>query len=150
MIKKFDRSNMEPGLPGIVILSHGPLAASILESAAVITGSEVKNSAAFCLEAEDDPMEYGETVSEALKEFPDGCLIFTDIIGGTPYNQLMIHSRKNKTVPLAVTGVSLPMVIVAATLRQSGLSEDELLKAVISESIEGMINVKERFKAMSE
>ena len=58
MIQKFKPDKIEKGLTGIIVLSHGPMAVGMLDSAAVILGNEVKNSAAFCLEANDDPEKY--------------------------------------------------------------------------------------------
>jgi len=148
MISRFDKSKIRPDLMGIVVMSHGPLADSILESAAVITGCEVENSAAFCLEANDNPEEYGSVISEAVNAFSGGCLIFLDLLGGTPSNQLIIHAKKNKKEILAVTGVSLPMIISAITLREDGLQEDDLLHQIIEESIAGIVNVKARMENM--
>ena len=149
MIQKFDPAKLEKDLSGIVVVSHGPLAAAILESAAVIMGKEVPNSAALCLEAEDEPSEFGEKLIEIMQSFESGCLVFTDIIGGTPYNQLVMQARKNHIVPAAITGVSLTMILVAASLRQPGMEEDEMLEMIMKENLDGMINVKERFQAMS-
>ena len=46
MIQRFEPDKIEKGTTGIIVLSHGPMAAGILDSAAVILGNEVKNSAA--------------------------------------------------------------------------------------------------------
>ena len=148
MIQRFEPDKIEKGTTGIIVLSHGPMAAGILDSAAVILGNEVKNSAAFCLESNDDPQVYGETVQKAIEEFHGDCVVFVDIIGGTPYNQLLLTSRKNGYIPLAVTGVNLPMVIVAASLRESGMEGDELLETMIEETKAGTINVKKRLEKM--
>ena len=146
MIQKFKPDKIEKGLTGIIVLSHGPMAVGMLDSAAVILGNEVKNSAAFCLEANDDPEKYGETVQNAIESFQNDCLIFVDIIGGTPYNQLLLTSRKKGKIPLAVTGVNLPMVIVASSLRASGMKGDELIETMIEETKAGTINVKKRLE----
>ena len=60
-----------------------------------------------------------------------------------------MQARKNHIVPAAITGVSLTMILVAASLRQSGMEEDEMLEMILKENLDGMINVKERFQAMS-
>lgn len=148
MIKQFDESGIIPDMIGIMTLSHGPMASAILKSAAVISGEEVKNSAAFCLEADDDLMEYGKTVSAAIDAFPAGCLIFIDILGGTPYNQLVIQSRKKDKMPAALTGMSLPMIIVANMLRGSGMDGDTLIQAIMEECSTSVISVKERMESM--
>jgi mannose/fructose-specific phosphotransferase system component IIA len=143
MITNFDSTKVNPDLPGIITLSHGPLAKAVLESAAVILGMEIENSAAFCLEPDDNPMEYGKFVMESLEAFPKGCLICLDILGGSPFNQILLNYRKKESPPYAVTAVSLPMVISASTYRDAGLEPDELLETVIQESRDAVVNVKD-------
>ena len=88
-------------------------------------------------------------MQNAIESFQNDCLIFVDIIGGTPYNQLLLTSRKKREViPLAVTGVNLPMVIVASSLRASGMKGDELIETMIEETKAGTINVKKRLEKM--
>lgn len=148
MIERFDKTKIQSGLMGVVVMSHGPLAESVLESAAVITGNEIENSAAFCLETNDNPEEYGDVIEEAIQAFTEGCLIFLDLLGGTPFNQLLIRASKSGNLPVAITGVSLPMVLSAISLRKDGLSADELLEQIMEESSAGIVNVKARMESM--
>ena len=111
---------------GIVVASHGQLAAELVATAKQIMGdfaqvttcSVVPGSSSEELRA--DLRHAIESVNEA-----DGVVVFADLIGGSPCMQsLSLCSDPTLEV---VTGVNLPMLLKAVSLRATpGISVQEL------------------------
>jgi len=102
---------------GLVVITHGRLAGSLLETAEMIVGPTVKTFAVGISRGEDIELlrqRLAEVLGEAGSD-GDGCLVMTDLFGGTPANLCAPHIR-----PLGLevlTGVNLPMLIKAISLR---------------------------------
>lgn len=146
MLVRFYPEKIDPELPGILLLSHGPLALGMLDSAEMIYG-EIDNIAAFGLEPDDIVEEYCQAVVDAYKQFPANTLVFLDIYGGTPSNQIMRYCAKNSMPILAVAGMNLPLVVSAAFGRDLENGE-EALYSLIEEAKESVTNVTEKLKPM--
>ncbi|QAT61886.1 PTS fructose transporter subunit IIA [Acidilutibacter cellobiosedens] len=128
-------------LPGIIVMSHGPLALALIESTKLIAG-ESENLAAFSLEAGDTAENFRNKFIETLKKFPKGSLVLLDITGGTPFNQLILSIKQYDVEVLSLSGVNLPMVIEAVFARKS-MSGKKLLKQIENAGREGIKNVTE-------
>lgn len=100
-------------IPGIILLSHGPLAVSLIKTAQMIFGDN-ENIAAFSLEAGDDLDKYRKAFTETIEAFPENSVIFVDIFGGTPFNQLMRYIQESGKILEIVSGMNLPMLISTA------------------------------------
>jgi PTS system mannose-specific IIA component len=115
-VKKSVLSEVQPDLPGIIVLSHGDMALGMLNSAQVICG-ELENVVALGLEPGDDLEAYREEVAGLLDAFPEGALILVDIMSGTPFNSVMFLGAERELYGIA--GANLPLLIELALLRQS-------------------------------
>ncbi|RGV92990.1 PTS fructose transporter subunit IIA [Ruminococcus sp. AF14-10] len=120
MQKRFNSDQIIPGLPGIIILSHGPMAISMIDSASLIAGN-IDNLAAFIIEEGDDSYSFGDMFTEAIKSYDAGALVLIDFFGGTPFNQILYHSKKDCLNIEALTGVSMPMLIESIFSRTNDL-----------------------------
>ena len=87
-MKTYIQETVNPDLPGIILLSHGPLAVSLVDTAKMVFG-ESENLAAFSFEEGDDADQYRMKVAETLERFPVGSVVMLDLFGGTPCNQMM-------------------------------------------------------------
>lgn len=101
---------------GLVIASHGHLAEELVSTAAGIVGPLVK--VATCSVAPgasaDDVKQQIRDAVKAVDE-GDGVIVFADLIGGSPCTQsLSLCQQADLEV---VTGVNLPMLLKANTLR---------------------------------
>ena len=142
---KFDPNEIVPGLTGIVTLSHGPLAMAMLESVSMLsTGGAAQNSAAFCLDEGDDLDEYREAFVEAIKAFGGDCLIFVDIFGGSPSNQVLLASQLYPDLGKlhVIGGMNLGTVLDAVLLREQ-MSLEELMEQVFEDSQFSIVNMTE-------
>jgi PTS system mannose-specific IIA component len=110
---------------GIVVASHGQLAAEFVATARQIVGEFPQVATCSVL-----PGTSSEALKAEIKRAFDsvdqgqGALVLADLIGGSPCMQsLSLCSYTNLEV---VTGVNLPMVLKAVSLRHSGVSVHEL------------------------
>lgn len=120
MKKLTSQDKITPELPGIILLSHGPMALAMLDSAALLVG-EVENLTALSVEEGDDPFAFGNLFVEAVGEFSAGALVMIDLYGGTPFNQAVYRCQKDSLNATMLTGLSLPMLVDAVALRSEDL-----------------------------
>jgi PTS system mannose-specific IIA component len=100
-------------MAGILIVSHGSLSTSLLDTAVELIGRR-SNIRAIELAPDDDIEGVREQMRRAVEYLQDeeGVLILSDLFGGTPSNlgiSLMEPGRVD-----CVAGVNLPMVLRAA------------------------------------
>jgi len=129
---------------GIIILTHGSLGVELLKTAEMIIGKQDK--------VDILSVQSGSSLSELatrldfLKEKykNDGLLILTDMFGGSPSNIAMAYlDDKNIEV---VTGVNLPMIIKAFSIRKDITSPQELAKFASNTAKDSIIIAGELLK----
>lgn len=77
-MKCYKPEKVNKDLPGIILLSHGPFAVSLVDTAKMLFG-ESENIAAYSLEPGDDIDKYREAFVETINEFPEGSMILVDL-----------------------------------------------------------------------
>lgn len=122
----------------IVILTHGMFGEELLHSAEMIIGRQDKvevisiNSGALM---DDVSLKMEEILSKYKDE---SCLMYTDMFGGSPSNISMAYLNKDSVE--VVSGVNLPMLIKAFTMR---MDDSNTLSQIARESAEaGMTSIK--------
>lgn len=110
----------------VLVLTHGDLATSILESARMIDPHLVEATDAVTLPWEVDTNLATADLRERLKTMNDGAgvLILTDMFGGTATN-LALPFLKPDRIEI-VTGVNLPMLVKLGSLRDRDVPLNEL------------------------
>jgi PTS system mannose-specific IIA component len=105
---------------GLVVATHGALAAELLRTAEGIVGS-LERCEAVSVGAGSYMEEARTRLGDAVKRVDDGdgVLVLTDMFGGTPANLALTFLDEKLEV---VTGVNLPMIVKLATARAGGLS----------------------------
>ncbi|HXI10985.1 MAG TPA: PTS sugar transporter subunit IIA [Thermodesulfobacteriota bacterium] len=95
---------------GAIIVTHGNLAASLVEVAESITG-KMENVRTVSVLNSDTTESIRGTISGAIKEVNSGSgvIIFTDMFGGTPTNVALSLLEDGRVD--VITGVNLPMLI---------------------------------------
>jgi PTS system mannose-specific IIA component len=105
---------------GLVIATHGQLAAELLRTAEGIVGP-VPGSAAVSVDATTSVEEARARLATAIHTVGadgEGVLVLTDMFGGTPANLALTFLDEQIEV---VTGVNLPMLMKLASNRGHGL-----------------------------
>lgn len=125
----------------ILLLSHGAFCEGLLDSYRMIAG---KNDCIHALALDDDGIatfakRLQEKTSVLLKDAD--LLIYTDIKGGTPFNEAYQLYLKNQEHIRLVAGMNLPMLIeTGLSLENNTLqSAFELAIACGQSSVEGII-----------
>jgi PTS system mannose-specific IIA component len=103
---------------GVVVVTHGQLATELVHAAETIVG-DLPNFHAVSIGWHEDVQDAREAIAAAIERVrqPGGVLIATDMFGGTPSN-LGITFLEQDRVEI-VTGVNLPMLIKAASIKES-------------------------------
>src|SRR5712692_1317039 len=110
---------------GLVIATHGHLAEELVSTAEQIVGKLPK--VATCnIEVGTSPEEIRERMRGAVESVDtgDGVIVLADLFGGTPCNQGLLLSQQHRLEVL--TGVNLPMILKANSLRMEKLTLPEL------------------------
>jgi mannose PTS system EIIA component len=101
---------------GIVIVTHGRLAAEMLSAVQHIVGPQnyVKT---VCIDPADDIEGRRDEITQAVAsvDLGHGVVIVTDMFGGTPCNLALTHLKKGKVEVLA--GANLPSLIKLISVR---------------------------------
>ena len=129
---------------GIVVVSHGLLSEHLVSAASLILG-ETKNIKAVTFMARESLEDLRKKTTDAANDFTDdGCIIFTDIMGGSATN-VSIEIMKSRNDVYVVTGVNLPMLIEAINSRENTSLKD-LANQVSNSGVRSIINLKEYFE----
>ena len=102
---------------GVVVVTHGQLATELVNAAETIVG-DLPNFTAVSIGWHEDVQDAREAIGAAIARVrqPGGVLLATDMFGGTPSNLGITFLEQNQIE--IVTGVNLPMLIKAASLKE--------------------------------
>jgi PTS system mannose-specific IIA component len=115
---------------GIVIVTHGRLAAEMLSATEHVVGPQT-HIATICIGPHDDIEQRRNEITAAIREVDlgRGVVVVTDMFGGTPCNLALTHLQKGKVEVLA--GANLPSLVKLVSVRTK-----VGLEAAVREAIE--------------
>ena len=126
-------------LPGVILLSHGEMAAGMFQAATMICG-EQENVAVLCLEPADGLEEYRARLIELFDLFPNGAIVLCDMLGGSPFNSLAAVSENRKLYGLA--GANLP-VLLEILMSRSFMTLQELSDMAAAVAKDNVVSLSE-------
>ena len=106
---------------GVVVVTHGQLAAELVNAAETIVG-DLPQFAAVSIGWHDDVDDAREEIKQSIARVQgaEGVLVLTDMFGGTPANLALTFLEADRVE--VITGVNLPMLIkLAGALKASNL-----------------------------
>lgn len=129
---------------GIIIATHGKMSDGIKDAAELIMGG-TDSIETLNLFHGDDVSELGNQLTEAINKVDDGngTIIFADLFGASPYNQSLLainalpEDKKDKVY--VITGVNLPMILVALTQNMVGASVEDAVASILEEASNSMV-----------
>ena len=124
---------------GIVLASHGDLAQGIKQTASMVFGDQ-PDVVAVSLQPSMGPDDLRAEIESAVASLsdPEQVVFLVDLWGGTPFNQINGLLDSHETWA-AVTGMNLPMVITAYTLRMNPeATAHEIAAGVLADSRDGV------------
>ena len=103
---------------GIVIVTHGRLAAEFIAALEHVVGPQ-RDIAAICIGPDDDMEQRRQDILQSVKavDTGEGVVLLTDMFGGTPSNLAISVMDRPKIEVIA--GINLPMLIKLASLRST-------------------------------
>lgn len=109
----------------VLLLSHGNLARELLRTVEMVIGAQPEEEVqAVSLETGQDMEAYYQVIDRFVTESAGrgGCMIFTDIAGGSPFiTSARVYREHSPGMKLEIiTGMNLPMVIEAVSNRSTG------------------------------
>lgn len=116
-------------MKGIVIVTHGNLGASLIETAEIINGAKADAITSVSISPDDNVDLLQEKVARGIKVVNRnrGILILTDMFGGTPSNLSYAFLEEGQIE--VVSGVNLPILLHALGVREKK-SLTELAKSL--------------------
>ena len=124
---------------GIVLASHGELAAGVRQTSSMVFGDQ-ENVVAVSLEPSMGPDDFRANLEKAVATLEDQeqVLFLVDLWGGTPFNQTTAFAKGHDTWAI-VTGLSLPMVIEAFSARfDPSKTAHEIAAHIVGEARKGV------------
>jgi PTS system ascorbate-specific IIA component len=124
---------------GILIVTHGEIGTSLLDSASQILGVRPQQVATLSVWRQDDPDDLVLRARELMEQIDagTGVLILTDLFGATPGNVVSRLLDDGKVE--GVSGVSLPMLLRVVTGRNGSLSS--AVQRALSGGSEGLVHM---------
>ena len=124
---------------GILIVTHGEIGTSLLDSASQILGARPQQIATLSVWRQDDPDDLVLRARELMEQIDagKGVLILTDLFGATPRcpgSRLLDDGRVE-----GVSGVSLPMLLRVLTGRDGELGA--AVQRALSGGTEGLVHM---------
>lgn len=124
---------------GIVLASHGELAAGVRQTGSMVFGDQ-ENVAVVSLEPSMGPDDFRAKLEEAVSQLEDQeqVLFLVDLWGGTPFNQTSALIKGHDTWAI-VTGLNLPMLIEAYSARMdASKNAHEIAAHLVGEGRKGV------------
>jgi mannose PTS system EIIA component len=111
---------------GVVIVTHGNLAKEFRAALEHVVGKQ-EQIETICIQPDDDMEERRRSILQAIANVDrgDGCVLLTDMFGGTPSN-LAISVMDDAHVEV-IAGINLPMLVKLARVREE-VSMEEAIK----------------------
>jgi len=111
---------------GIVIVTHSQLGDALIGAAEFIIGSRPESMESVSIDLNENADKLRSKIAQGIKKVKgqEGILILTDMFGGTPSN--LSYSFLEEGHIEVLSGVNLPILIQAASLRDKNMKLDEL------------------------
>jgi PTS system mannose-specific IIA component len=111
---------------GIVIVTHSRLGDALIGAAEFIIGNRPEAMESVSIDLNENTDKLRTKIAQGIKKVQgqEGILILTDMFGGTPSN--LSYSFLEEGHIEVLSGVNLPILIQAASLRDKNMKLDEL------------------------
>lgn len=127
-----------------VITGHGQFAPGLLSAFEMIGGANSSVVAVpFVSEnASEFAAKLEQAITDAEKDSDSGVVVFTDLMGGTPFNTAMVCALKHADVEV-VAGTNLPMLLECILASDSTDNAQSIAAKAVESGSAGVVNGKE-------
>lgn len=116
---------------GVILSGHGQFASGLLSAVTAIAGSQENLSAIDFLATDSSEILQAKILREIENLACDSIAIFTDIAGGTPFNQSVLASHKTHATCRVFSGTNMPLLL-GFLLERNRYSLGALTKTLLS------------------
>lgn len=127
-----------------IITGHGNFSTGMLHALEMIAGEQEKLVAIPFFES-DSMEEYKGKIQTELAEESTELIIFTDLMGGTPFNVSMLLGSSVENVSV-ISGTNLPMLLEFIVQRWSEGEMDQVLERLLHTANKGVVVGKLNFQ----
>lgn len=124
---------------GCLLTGHGNFGKGLYHSLEMIAGPQENFEVISFLE--ELPLEeYGATINESVKrlaEKTDGVIVFSDLLGGTPFKTAMMAAYQMANVAV-IAGTNLPVLVESSVLRLMATDAKQLANNLIETGRDGL------------
>ncbi|WP_086349495.1 PTS galactosamine/N-acetylgalactosamine transporter subunit IIA [Candidatus Enterococcus clewellii] len=125
---------------GCILTGHGSFAPGMMGAVEMIAGpQEAFEVVPF---QEEEALEvFEEKLAQAVEKLSsaDGVVIFTDLLGGTPFRTAMLTAADKEQIQV-IAGTNLPILIEGSGLRHGFDSVDAFIDAILVIGKEGLMH----------
>ncbi len=136
-------SDLEDTRVGLVLVSHGPLAAALRDTVRVLEPDATDEVEAVSLAWDESPEKASQRLEKAISSANRGrgVVLLTDMFGGTPSNLALAFLDRGKVE--IVSGVNLPMVVKARALAREGKDPHTIAHALVDRGRRAIVAASE-------
>lgn len=118
-------------MTGILVVTHGNLASTLIETLDFIMGKEQDRVLPISIDIKEDPDNLRKKIKQGISKVSQdkGVLIFTDMFGGTPSN--LAYSFLDEGKIEVISGVNLPLLLKAVTARKKSMDMEALANLLV-------------------
>lgn len=128
---------------GCILTGHGSFAPGIMGAVEMIAGPQEKFEVVPFLE--EETLEYFDEKMQAavekLDKVCDGVVIFSDLLGGTPFRSAMLAAHERDSVEV-IAGTNLPLLVESSLLRLGVENVSEFLEQMVEVGRTGLIHAR--------
>ncbi len=132
---------------GYILTGHGRFSTGIKDAVEMIAGPQENFYAVPFFE--DEPLEsFKEDMSKKIRTLSqscDGVVIFSDLMGGTPFQTAMLAAREFKNVEV-ISGTNLPLLVESSVSRLNEGDVKTFSDKLIETGRQGLVHAQLRIK----
>lgn len=128
---------------GFILTGHGSFAPGLMGAVEMIAGPQ-ENFEVVDFREEETLEAFEEKMNLAIAKVSaatDGVVIFSDLLGGTPFRTAMLSSNDKENIEV-IAGTNLPILIEGSGLRFAYTNASEFVNAVLEIGREGLVHAQ--------
>ena len=127
---------------GYILTGHGSFASGLMGALEMIAGDQESFEVVPFLE-KDSLESYERKIAECVERMESECqgvIVFTDLMGGTPFRTTMIAAETRKKTEV-IAGTNLPMLIEGCMVREEFSDAAELVDMLVETGRSAVLSV---------
>ncbi|GAX46742.1 PTS galactosamine/N-acetylgalactosamine transporter subunit IIA [Pseudolactococcus reticulitermitis] len=128
---------------GCILTGHGSFATGLSGALEMIAGQQ-ENFETVCFLEEKSLETFSEDMRQAMSELRQKCsgvIVFSDLLGGTPFRTAMIEAQAFEDVEV-IAGANLPILLESMVLRYGAESLADFIAMALEAGKNGLVHAQ--------